>query len=183
MNYGLDFIAIAEADPIAEVILHDGQMVEVIVDVGGECLRIAAADQPLQGLAGRLPKDLEGQLIGLYQRAFVAVGAIDEKVQVATCVGLVGLKGRVDRRGLTEAPGLLHELERPVAVPLGWGLCSASRWREKDREQTCDGCRWGHRDIHEGGTSITWNRFPRLARRHRPSRRCLQPWEQKKSPV
>ena len=74
----------------------------------------------------------------LYQRAFVAVGAIDEKVHVAACVGLVGLKGRVDHGGLTEASGLLHELERPVTVPLGLGLGASGRRRDKGGEHTRD---------------------------------------------
>ena len=101
-------------------------MVEVVADVGGELFYIAAADHVLLGLARCLPRDLQCHLVDLYQRAFGAIGRIEEEIHIAVCVGLVGLKGRVDCGNLAEVPGLPYECERHLTVPRGLGLLDLS---------------------------------------------------------
>ena len=50
MGHIADFVAVAEADDGREVVLDDGEVVAVIVDVGGQEERVATANDPLLAL-------------------------------------------------------------------------------------------------------------------------------------
>ena len=96
MKHRLDFVAVAHADEVAEVVLHHGQVVDVVPDVGREHLLVALADDLLLGLVGRPPIDVERDLVGFDQGALSRIWAIEEEVHVAPSTRLVRLKRGID---------------------------------------------------------------------------------------
>ena len=119
MGDRFDLVAVSHADGVAEVVLHDGQMVEVVADVGRQQQLIALTDDHLLGRARGLPVDVEGDLVGLHERAVARVRPIEEEVDVASSLGLVGVEGGVHGRGASRRAGAPHEIEHSRVVPGG----------------------------------------------------------------
>jgi hypothetical protein len=80
----------------------------------------------LPGLTGGPPEDRQSNLIRLYQDSLVGVPSVQKEVDVASGLGGVGLKLRIQGVSVSEGPGLYDELERPGIVPLlGRGVLGA----------------------------------------------------------
>jgi hypothetical protein len=58
-------VTVAETDDRREVVLHDPEMIAMVVDVGRQQGRIASADDPLFAEPRRAPVHLQRKLIGL----------------------------------------------------------------------------------------------------------------------
>src|SRR6185503_12732747 len=61
------FVAVAEADLVAEVVLDDAEVIAMILDVGGQVPTVAAAQDDLLAQRRSLPVDFQRQLIRLDQ--------------------------------------------------------------------------------------------------------------------
>ena len=96
MKYRLHFVSVTHPDEVTEVVLDDGQVIDVIPDVRWKDLLVALPDDLLFGLVRRTPIDVQRNLVRLHQRALPSVRAIEEEVDVASAAGLVRLERRVD---------------------------------------------------------------------------------------
>ena len=112
MRHVAHLVALADANDVGKVVLDDAQMVAVIRDVRRQEQRVAAADDALLALVGRVPVDFQLQLVGFDDlgRRGKAFAKLREEGHVAVRAGLVvreagvgellgaPLRGAVDQR-------------------------------------------------------------------------------------
>ena len=113
-------VTFAEADRAAEVVLHDAEVIAVVVDVGGQLGAITPADDALLAERGRLPVHFQLQLVRFYQpwRLGEPFAELPEEEEKPVSLGLVvaqrgihcGVRAPVDR-----AP---RERQGGIAVPV-----------------------------------------------------------------
>ena len=117
MRDGFDFIAITQLYEVAEVVLHHGQMVQMVPDAGGKYLFVSAANDALpRGVRGD-KEQIEGDLIDLDEEVCRGVRPIHEEIDITARVTRVAAKLRVDRGGAAQFPGAPHEVNDVGCVP------------------------------------------------------------------
>src|SRR5690625_6301767 len=83
MYYSADLVPIPEVDPVPELILHDREVVEVVVHLVRELALVPHPDDPLFRQVGRCPEDLECDLVsadeGLLTRGVLVEEEVDRK--------------------------------------------------------------------------------------------------------
>ena len=135
MRHVAHLIALAEPDGRPEVVLHDAEVVAVVVDVGGELGTIAPADDALLAELRRLPVHFQLQLIRLHEprRFGEPFAKLPEEEEKPVSFGLVVAQRRVDRglrAALDSAP---RQREGGVAVPRLSGHTGGSGEHEQER--------------------------------------------------
>src|SRR5689334_11382878 len=123
------FVAFANADDVAEIVLDDAEVIAVVVDVGRQQQSVATPHDALLAQIGRAPVDFQAQLVSLYDLRWLRkpLAKLRQESDVSVRRRLV-----VDERGvgnLTRPPlgGAGNERERARIVPR---LLSGKRRRE-----------------------------------------------------
>lgn len=107
----------------------------MVVDVGGEALFVAEADDALFGEVWGLPEGLYGDLIRLDQDPFVGVFPVEEEIDVPTSLGGVGTERRILQGALSESPCIFDHLEDPTIIPRGLLGADGFQGKEGLRQQ------------------------------------------------
>jgi hypothetical protein len=95
-------VAIPEPDDVGEVVLHDPQVIAVILDVCRQNECVTPSHDPLLAHIRRAPIDFEGQLVSFddFRREAKAFSELREERQVATRAG-----GIIQQSGVRELFG------------------------------------------------------------------------------
>ena len=112
-------IAFAQPDGGAEVVLHDAEVIAVVVDIGGELSAIAPADDALLAQLRRLPVHFQLQLIRFDEprrlgEPFTELAQEEEK---PVSFGLVVAQCGVDRGLRAALDGTPRQCQGGIAVP------------------------------------------------------------------
>jgi len=160
VDHGLHLVPVPEPNPVPEVVLDDREVVQVVLDVGGQVLAVPQSDDPLTGTARRLPVDLERNLIGLHQRPLVRVGPVQEEPHEAARFCRIRLEGRVDRCRRPQIPRPLQQSHDPGLIPrsalLGRGL-GGGRGQGQGQGQVKDRARFHRGMVPGGGGAVPWH--------------------------
>ncbi len=113
---------LTQADPVAEVVHYDREVVEVVADVRGQGLLVATAHDHLPRQRRRPPKQVEGELIGFHQMALAVAAEVEEEVDVADGARAIVDQLRIARPRRPARDGSLDQLTRTRVVPLGGRL-------------------------------------------------------------
>ena len=133
-------IPLTNADHIGEAILHDGQVIEVVVHPVGQGIRIAQPHNLLLREVGAGPKELQGNLVHLNERALVPLRPVEVEIDVAGGFGrVVGERG-VATRLLSPQADPLHEGLDGIRVPAVGRVAGRHSALRRNR------CRRGHKD-------------------------------------
>jgi len=114
-----DFIAVAKPNDVGKVVLDDPQVIAVIRDVGRKKQRVAAANDALLALVGRVPVDFRLQLVSLDdlwrdQESFAKLG---EESHVAVRCRLIVRETRVRELLGSARRSATHQLRAARIVP------------------------------------------------------------------
>ena len=116
------FVTLTEANRTPEVVLHDAEVIAMVVDVGGQLGAIAPTDDALLAEPRSLPVHFQLQLIGLHETRRLAepFAELTEEEEKPVSLSLVVAQRGIDR-------GMRTAVDRPARyyVPQGcrpWSL-------------------------------------------------------------
>src|SRR6266851_1126678 len=112
-------IALAQSHRAPEVVLHDAEVIAVVVDIGGELGTIAPADDALLAEPGRLPVHFQLQLVRLDEprRLGEPFAELPQEEEKPVSLGLVVAQRRVDRSLRAALDGAPRQRQGGIAVP------------------------------------------------------------------
>src|SRR6266550_473108 len=110
----------SEPDGAAEIVLHDAEVIAVVIDVGGELGAIAPADDALLAELGRLPVHFQLQLIRFHEprRFGEPFAELPEEEEKPMSLSLVIAQGSIDRGVRTPLNGAARQRQGGIAVPV-----------------------------------------------------------------
>src|SRR5687767_6763847 len=115
----VDFVAVAEPDDAREIVLHDSEMIAVVVDVGRQKKRISASRDQLLALVRGLPIHFQRKLVSLDDawRLSEPFPHLGEERQIPVCSGLVCYQQSIGDLTSSSLGSLLDEGPRTWVVP------------------------------------------------------------------
>jgi len=140
-------VAVAEPNDLGEVVLDDPEVVAVVVDVGRQQQRVAAADDALLALIGRAPVHFDRELVGLDDlgRLGEPLPHLGEKGEVSAGGGGVVHEPGVGELARAALDGALDEGAGAGIVPAGRAGRRLRVRRRRSRQRA------GERDGERGG--------------------------------
>ena len=124
-----NFVTLAEANDVREVVLHDAEVIAMVRDVGRQEECVATTDDALLAQIGRAPVDFQRQLIGLHDTRWFGESLSDlrEKSEIAVSVGAIVGEAGIGELRRAKSCGKLHERARRRIVPDQLRGCHARR--------------------------------------------------------